>query len=276
VDLVGPLPVSSGGFNYIFTMIDRSTRWLEAVPLKDISATSCADTFVATWVFGVPDCITSDCGPQFTSPVWSILCARLGISRSLTTAFHQQSNGIVERSHRRLKDALRAPVAGHDRPNHLPWVLLGLRAAPKEDTNISSTELCFGASLTLPGEFIAVPEPPPQEFVDSLRVAPPPPSTRPQPCGQVAAALPASLLQAKFVYIRHGGPVPSLQPLYGGPYRVVSSSDKCFTVEIGGNTEVVSVDRLKPHLGQVLVSPAPPPAHGRQPKPPSSSSAVQP
>jgi hypothetical protein len=40
-------------------MIDRSTRWLEAVPLKDTSATSCADTFVATWVarFGVPECI---------------------------------------------------------------------------------------------------------------------------------------------------------------------------------------------------------------------------
>jgi hypothetical protein len=49
VDLVGPLPASSAGFNYIFTMIDRSMRWLEAVPLKDISATSCADNFVAMW-----------------------------------------------------------------------------------------------------------------------------------------------------------------------------------------------------------------------------------
>jgi transposase InsO family protein len=99
---VGPLPVSSGGFNYIFTMIDRSTRWLEAVPLKDISATSCADTFMATWVsrFGVPDCITSENKPQFTSAVWSILCAKLGISQGLTIAFHPQSNGMVERSHR--------------------------------------------------------------------------------------------------------------------------------------------------------------------------------
>jgi hypothetical protein len=42
VNLVGPLSVFSEGFNYIFTMIDRSTRWREAVPLKDISATSCA------------------------------------------------------------------------------------------------------------------------------------------------------------------------------------------------------------------------------------------
>jgi hypothetical protein len=121
VDLVGPLPVSSGGFNHIFTMIDRSTRWLEAVPLKDTSATSCADTFVATWVarFGVPECITSDRGPQFTSAVWFALCSRLGISRSLTTAFHPWSNGMVERAHRQLKDALRARAAGHDWPSHL-------------------------------------------------------------------------------------------------------------------------------------------------------------
>ncbi len=115
------------------------------------------DTFVATWVarFGVPECITSDRGPQFTSVVWSALCSRLGISRSLTTAFHPQSNGMVERAHRQLKDALRARAAGHDWPTHLPWVLLGLRTAPKEDSNISSAELCLGAPLTLPGEFIA-------------------------------------------------------------------------------------------------------------------------
>ena len=41
VDLVGPLP-SSHGFTYLFTMIDRTTRWPEAVPLSSISAESCA------------------------------------------------------------------------------------------------------------------------------------------------------------------------------------------------------------------------------------------
>jgi hypothetical protein len=69
--------------------------------------------------------------------------------------------------------------------------------------------------------------------------------------------------------------VPSLQPLYAGPYRVLSSGDKCFTVDIGGKAEVVSIDRLKPHLGQALIAPPPPP-RGRPPKPPSSSTAVPP
>ena len=68
VDLVGPLP-SSYGFMYLFTMIDRTTRWLEAVPLSSISAESYALAVISTWIsrFGVPAVLTSDRGSQFTS-----------------------------------------------------------------------------------------------------------------------------------------------------------------------------------------------------------------
>jgi len=48
---------------------------------------------------------------------------------------------MVERAHRALKDALRARLAGSDWLAHLPYVLLGLRATPKEDSNISAAEL---------------------------------------------------------------------------------------------------------------------------------------
>ena len=40
--------------------------------------------------------------------------------------------------HRQLKDLLRARLAATDWPQHLPWVLLGLRAAPKGDSSLSS------------------------------------------------------------------------------------------------------------------------------------------
>jgi hypothetical protein len=56
---------------------------------------------------------------------------------------------MVERAHRQIKDALRARLAGVEWPQHLPWVLLGLRSAPKEDAAMSSAELVFGAALTL-------------------------------------------------------------------------------------------------------------------------------
>jgi len=78
VDLVGPLPACSQGFSYLLTVIDRSTRWLEAVPLASTSAAAVADALVASWTsrFGVPDLLVSDRGPQFTSAVWAVLCQR--------------------------------------------------------------------------------------------------------------------------------------------------------------------------------------------------------
>ncbi|MFO0001722.1 MAG: hypothetical protein ACK559_11365, partial [bacterium] len=62
----------------------------------------------------------------------------------MTTAYHPPSNGLVESAHRQLKDSLRTRLAGNDWPAHLPWILLGLRAAPKEDSGVSSAELVLG------------------------------------------------------------------------------------------------------------------------------------
>jgi hypothetical protein len=42
VDLVGSLPVSAEGFQYLFSVIARSTRWVEAFPLKLVSTAQCA------------------------------------------------------------------------------------------------------------------------------------------------------------------------------------------------------------------------------------------
>ena len=69
VDIVGPLPPSREGYTHLLTMIDRSTRWPEAVLLRETTAEAILDAFVATWVarFGVPAILTSDRGVQFTS-----------------------------------------------------------------------------------------------------------------------------------------------------------------------------------------------------------------
>ncbi len=114
VDLVGPLPQSAAGHCYLFTMIDRSTRWMEATPIKNMEASTCADAFIADWVsrFGVPATVTSDRGRQFTSAVWETVCNKLGFHHVTTTAYHPQSNGMIERAHRQIKDALRSRLAG--------------------------------------------------------------------------------------------------------------------------------------------------------------------
>jgi transposase InsO family protein len=168
VDLVGPL-LPSRGHTYLFTIIDQTSRWLEAIPLTSITAADCARALFAGWVsqFGVPATITSDRGAKFTSALWAGLCSLLNIQHSPTTAYHPQSNGLVERSHRRLKDALRSRAAAADWQDH-PWVLLGIRAAVREDSEFSLAEAVYGSQLILPGQFINTAESPSPSFHSDL------------------------------------------------------------------------------------------------------------
>jgi len=269
VDIVGPLPVAACGATYLLTMVDRTTRWVEVAVLKDISASTCSDAFLSTWVarFGVPATVTSDKGAQFTSETWKQLCTRLGVCHVTTTSYHPQSNGMIERVHRQLKDALRARGAGLDWPSHLPLVLLGLRAAPKEVSGFSSAEAVFGQPLTLPGELKNVPEEAALEFQSRLASDDPPPTSQPRTYAEaVSSNLQPGLQEAKFVYIRRGGSGPPLASNYLGPYRVLQPGVKFFRVEVGDKQEVVSVDRLKPHLGVSSPTPASAPVRGRPKK----------
>jgi hypothetical protein len=56
LDLVGPLPCTKQGFTHLLTVIDRSTRWAEALLLRATAAADCAEAFIAGWVarYGVP------------------------------------------------------------------------------------------------------------------------------------------------------------------------------------------------------------------------------
>jgi hypothetical protein len=47
------------------------------------------------------------------------------------------------------------------------------------------------------------------------------------------------------VWVRRGGLVPPLQPLYDGPYAVLHRSPRSFTIRVGSRDEVVAVSHLK-------------------------------
>ena len=281
LDLVGPFPPSREGHTHLFTMVDRATRWAEAVPLASTDVRACAEAFFRGWIsrFGVPDNITTDRGAQFTSEVWAALCTRLGIVHHLTTAYHPQANGLVERFHRQLKESLRARAASLDWAEHLPWVLMGLRAAPKEDSAVSAAELVYGTPLTLPGEFLGTPELSQQEAVEKIRTDQSgfiPLPTRPLPATAAAQDLPPPLQTASHVYILRGGVLPALAARYRGPYLVLERAAKAFKLAVGAQQEWVSVDRLKPHVGAGPVQPQEPPRRGRPRAAPAAVSAATP
>jgi len=146
-----------------------------------------------------------------------------------------------------------------------PLVLLGLRTVSKEDTGFCSEEAVYGSALSVPGEFLSVPEFPPDSFLRKIQLASsglsaPPPhhvaSAAPKP-------LPNSLLQADFVFVCEDASVPPLSPLYRGPFKVLERQSKFFRLQIGAKVDVVSVDRLKPVISDSTIIPASPPACGR-------------
>ncbi|GFY62464.1 retrovirus-related Pol polyprotein from transposon 412 [Trichonephila inaurata madagascariensis] len=107
IDLVGPFPPSDGFV--LLTCIDSYTRWPEVIPVSDISAEAMAKSFIANWIsrFGVPAIITTDQEGQFQSRLLYSLKQMLGIQRIRTTPYHPSSNGMVERLHCTLKQAIR-------------------------------------------------------------------------------------------------------------------------------------------------------------------------
>jgi transposase InsO family protein len=260
-DLGGPLPCSAEGFSHLFTIIDRSTRWCEAVPMKNTIAEDCTAALIGGWVsrFGVPAALMSDRGPQFTSAVWAAFRAKLGVHHTTTTAYHPQCNGIVERLHRCIKDALKARLASADWPSHLPWVLLGLRSCPREVSGVSVAEMVYGMPLSLPGVVINGQEQPAEFFVEQLQsklssFSPLPPSP---PASSASGG--SKLQDARFVFIRSPPAAPALSPAYRGPYLVLDRGEKFFKVQIGGKGDNISVDRLQPYLSREVVTADPPP-----------------
>lgn len=144
-DLVGPLD-RVNRHEYIFTIIDRFTRWPVAVPLASITADTVASAIFNNWIsiFGCPSVITTDRGPQFQSTLFGEFTNLLGIKHNSTTAYHPCSNGLVERFHRQLKDALTASTCCRTWVDKLPFVMLALRNTVKMDLKCTSSELVFG------------------------------------------------------------------------------------------------------------------------------------
>jgi RNase H-like domain found in reverse transcriptase/Reverse transcriptase (RNA-dependent DNA polymerase)/Integrase zinc binding domain/Integrase core domain len=268
IDLVSPLPPSSG-FNYIFTMVDRTTRWVEVAPLATITTTACASVFLHTWVarFGVPSLLTSDRGTQFTSGVWAQICQLLGVQHILSSAFHPCSNGILERWHRTFKASLRAKlVDSADWYHQLPVVMLGLRAMPREESGTSAAEAVFGSQLVLPGQLLDLP-PADESLTSALKQVmagvQPLSTVHNVPPDQLSEVLPDELLAARYVFVRKDGPSRPLDRPYEGPYEVVRRSKAVFQLRLGGRLVNISTSRLKPVISSGVLVPAEPPKRGR-------------
>ena len=116
IDIIGPLSPSNG-YSYLLMIIDRYSRFIQAMPFLGIIAEECSSAFVhgSVSLFGSPmhNCtyVYCDRGAQFTSALWRDLAQFLGAQLHHSTAYHPQTQGMVERFNKALKTALKCAEA---------------------------------------------------------------------------------------------------------------------------------------------------------------------
>ena len=248
IDLVGPLPLSNG-YTYLLTVIDRYSRYPDAIPLQDIRTESIINALMLSWIarHGVPDSISTDRGSQFTSREFSSIFEALGCKIIHTTAYNPRANGIIERFHRTLKVALRA---GHESAwfKRLPLALLALRTTFKESIQTSPSLVVYGSALKLSCELLLrdrnTNNITAQIHADRLRefmsvLTPPKPITVSD-----SGYIDPNLLKCPYVFVKNNNK-QGLQSHYKGPYKVLKRNDKFYTLQLSNKTDTVSIDRLK-------------------------------
>ncbi len=108
VDCVGPLPKTKAGNQYLCTIMCRATRFPEAVPLRNIKAPVVLKTLIKFFsIFGLPKVIQTDQGSNFLSQVFRQNLKFLSIAHRVSSAYHPESQGAIERFHQTLKAMLR-------------------------------------------------------------------------------------------------------------------------------------------------------------------------
>lgn len=132
------------GHQYLL-LVDAYSKWVEVYPLgKDASALrtiDCLLTFIST--FGIPHCIVSDNGPQFTSAVFADFCKEHGITHKCTPPYHPSSNGQVERLVQEFKKSMRARASNVSERKQVKRFLFMYRNTPHSTTQVTPASLIF-------------------------------------------------------------------------------------------------------------------------------------
>uniref|UniRef100_A0A9J8CV35 Gypsy retrotransposon integrase-like protein 1 n=1 Tax=Cyprinus carpio carpio TaxID=630221 RepID=A0A9J8CV35_CYPCA len=153
IDCVGPLPRTKSGNQYLLTIMCATTRFPEAVPLRKITAPAISKALIKFFtVFGLPRVVQSDQGSNFMSRLFSQLLKQFSIQHNVSSAYHPESQGALERFHQTLKTMLKTYCKEFERDwdDGVPLLLFAVREVVQESLGFSPAELVFGHTVRGP------------------------------------------------------------------------------------------------------------------------------
>lgn len=158
LDLVGPLIPDNKGNKYILTTQCELSKFITATPIKEKLTAVVAKAFVekTILIFGVPKVIATDKGTEFMSSLFSDVCQLLEINKLNSTAYHHQSIGALENSHKSLGNFLRIYSENKlfEWSSWIPYFQFAYNTTCHTETDKSPYELVFGKQCILPSNLI--------------------------------------------------------------------------------------------------------------------------
>lgn len=152
-DTTGPLPEGESPKQYIILIRDDLSGWVEGRAVSSLTGENAATVFFEDVVcrFGLVGRVTTDNGPEFMGAFRECL-ARYGIQHITTSSYHPEANGMIERGHAPIKEALfkLMRTRGPDWVSLLPYVLWADRTTAKRTTRHTPHYLLYGQESILP------------------------------------------------------------------------------------------------------------------------------
>ncbi|KAG7309510.1 hypothetical protein JYU34_005483 [Plutella xylostella] len=261
LDIVGPLPVDDRGFIYILTLQCDLSKFVEAYPLKAKDTVSVAQAFVQNFIlkFGIPREVVSDRGTEFVSNVMKEVCKILEIKQLTSTAYHHQTIGALENTHKTLGAYLRIYCQNYAKAwsSWVPYWCFAYNNTVHSETEYTPYELVFGKKCILPSNLSGNTVEPlynhdsyPHEMRFRLQVAQ----------RDAKHNLEMSKIKRKIVSDKYINPVvykkgeqllirnsstDKTEPIYLGPYTVIEDLDCNVKILKNNKEDIVHKNRTK-------------------------------
>src|SRR6266480_215588 len=153
IDFVGPLNRTRKGNKYILVITDYLTKWPEAKAMREATAKNVVQFLYEGIIcrHGCPKIILSDRGTHFKNELVEQLCDKFKINHKLSSPYHPQTNGLVERFNRTLCESLAKVIERENQwDEYIDSVLFAYRTTKHNTTKKTPFELVYGRKAKLP------------------------------------------------------------------------------------------------------------------------------
>lgn len=159
LDLVGPLLTTSSGDKYLLTVQCELTKFVEAFPLPSKEASVVSRVLVEEFFlrYGIAENCASDLGSEFINAILIDVCKILQINKMHSTAYHHESIGALENSHKSLGNYLRAYSFGNQWDEWIRYFVFSYNTTVHSSHGYTPHELVYGFLCRLPSKLTMQP-----------------------------------------------------------------------------------------------------------------------